>query len=139
MDIQAITYRGRTVAACTRRRFFLSDDIADRDPNDPLVSFVIGMCLYARLVAAGDMPGPYTDDDARAYARDCLIPDELLDRADSTSRASRHGCVSPRTSFDSRGASATFAGWDASATPPAGALHVALVSADGTERALRLA
>jgi hypothetical protein len=47
VDIQAITYRGRTVAACTRRRFFLSDDIADRDPNDPLVSFVIGMCLYA--------------------------------------------------------------------------------------------
>lgn len=82
VDIQAITYRGRTVAACTRRRFFLSDDIADRDPNDPLVSFVIGMCLYAHLVAAGDMPGPYTDDDARAYARDCLIPDELLDRAD---------------------------------------------------------
>jgi hypothetical protein len=40
------------------------------------------MCLYAHLVAAGDMPGPYTDDDARAYARDCLIPDELLDRAD---------------------------------------------------------
>ena len=80
MDIQAITYRGRTVAACTRRRFFLSDDIADRDPNDPLVSFVIGMCLYAHLVAAGDAPGPYTDDAARAYARECLIPDELLDR-----------------------------------------------------------
>jgi hypothetical protein len=80
VDIQAITYCGRTVAACTRRRFFLSDDIADRDPNDPLLSFVIGMCLYAHLVAAGDAPGPYTDDDARAYARDCLIPDELLDR-----------------------------------------------------------
>ena len=82
MDIQAITYRGRTVAACTRRRFFLSDDIADRDPNDPLVSFVIGMCVYAHLVAAGDMPGPYTEADAGAYARDCLIPDELLDRPD---------------------------------------------------------
>ena len=80
MDIQPITYRGRTVAACTRRRFFLSDDIADRDPNDPVVSFVIGMCLYARLIAAGDAPGPYSDDAARAYARECLIPDEVLDR-----------------------------------------------------------
>ena len=82
MDIQAITYRGRTVAACTRRRFFLSDDIADRDPNDPLVSFVIGMCLYAHRVASGDAPGPYASEDARAYARACLIPDELHDRDD---------------------------------------------------------
>ena len=82
MDIQAISYRGRTVAACTRRRFFLSDDIADRDPNDPVVNVVIGMCLYAHLVATGDAPGPYNDDNARAYARGCLIPDELLDRDD---------------------------------------------------------
>jgi hypothetical protein len=82
VDIQAITYRGRTAAACTRRRFFLSDDIADRDPDDPLVSFVIGMCLYAHLVASGDAAGPYTDEAARAYARDSLIPDELLDRDD---------------------------------------------------------
>jgi hypothetical protein len=81
VDIQPITYRGRTVAACTRRRFFLADDIADRDATDPVVGFVIGMCLYAHLVASGDAPAPYTDDDARAYARDCLIPDEVLDRA----------------------------------------------------------
>jgi hypothetical protein len=79
--IQPITYRGRTVAACTRRRFFLADDIADRDVNDPIVSFVIAMCLYAHLVASGDAPAPYTDDDARAYARECLIPEEVLDRA----------------------------------------------------------
>ena len=45
------------------------------------MNFVIGMCLYAHLVASGDARGPHTDDDARAYARDCLIPDELLDRA----------------------------------------------------------
>ena len=38
------------------------------------------MCLYAHLVAAGDVSGPYRDEDACAYARDCLIPDELLDR-----------------------------------------------------------
>ena len=38
------------------------------------------MCLYAHLVASGDTPGPYTDEAARAYARGCLIPDELLDR-----------------------------------------------------------
>jgi hypothetical protein len=47
VDIQPITYRGRTVAACTQRRYFLSDEITDRDPTDPLVSFVIGMCLRA--------------------------------------------------------------------------------------------
>lgn len=31
-------------------------------------------------VANGVLPGPYSDDDARIYARACLIPAELLER-----------------------------------------------------------
>jgi hypothetical protein len=58
MEIQAITYQGRTVAACTRRRFFLSDELDRRAPDDPVVSFVTGMCLYAHLIANGELPGP---------------------------------------------------------------------------------
>jgi hypothetical protein len=69
VDIQPITYRGRTVAACTRRRLFLADDIADRDARDPVVGFVIGMCLYAHLVASRDAPAPHTDDCARVCTR----------------------------------------------------------------------
>ena len=38
------------------------------------------MCAYAGDVARGELPGPYTDTDARRYARACLIPTELLER-----------------------------------------------------------
>jgi hypothetical protein len=31
--------------------------------------------------ARGELPGPYTDADARRYARACLIPAELLERS----------------------------------------------------------
>jgi hypothetical protein len=81
MEIQPISYRGRTVAACTRERFFLSDEIEARPPDDPVLTFVLAMVLYARTVVHGLRPGPYSDDDAVRYARRMLIPAELLDPA----------------------------------------------------------
>jgi hypothetical protein len=80
MEIQPISYRGRTVAACTRERFFLSDEIEARPPDDPLITFVLAMVLYARDIANGLRTGPYSDDDAVRYARRMLIPAELLER-----------------------------------------------------------
>ena len=80
MDIQPITYRGRTLAACTRERIFLADTLERRPPGDPELTFVLYMCVYAGDVARGELPGPYTDADARNYARACLIPAELLER-----------------------------------------------------------
>jgi hypothetical protein len=104
------------------------------------VSFVIGMCLYAHLVAAGDMPGPYTDDDARAYARDCRIPEELLDRADldveSVAAWLRVPADELRLARRERNPSPD--GTRRRRRRPARCTS-RLVSADGTERALRLA
>jgi hypothetical protein len=80
MDIQAITYRGRTVAACTRERILLASALEHRPPGDRELTFVLYMCAYARDVARGMLPGPYTDADARRYARAALIPAELLER-----------------------------------------------------------
>jgi hypothetical protein len=80
MRLQAITYCGRLVAACTRRRFFLADHLERRAPCDPERTFVVLMCAYAGNVLRGELPGPYRDDDARRYARACLIPGELLER-----------------------------------------------------------
>jgi hypothetical protein len=80
MEIQPVSYRGRTVAACTRERFFLSDEIEARPPDDPLLTFVLAMVLYAGAVAHGRQPGPYNDDDAVRHARRMLIPAELLER-----------------------------------------------------------
>ena len=80
MDIQPITYRGRTVAACTRERIFLADALEHRPAGDPELTFVLYTCAYAGDIARGVLPGPYTDADARDYARACLIPAELLER-----------------------------------------------------------
>jgi hypothetical protein len=37
------------------------------------------MCAYARDVLTGELPGPYTDHDARCFARAALVPEELAD------------------------------------------------------------
>ncbi len=91
MTIQPITYRGRTVAAATRSRFFLAEALDQRPTSDPERTFVVFMCAYAGDILSGVLPGPYTDDDARRYARACLVPLELLERAeidiDHTARA----------------------------------------------------
>ena len=79
-QLQIVTYGGKTVAACTAQRFFLTDELAGRPPGDPELTFVVMMCAYAIDVAAGVLPGPYNESDARRYARACLIPDELLER-----------------------------------------------------------
>ena len=80
MDVQPIIYRGRIVAACTRRRFLLADDLEGRPPGDPELVFVVMMCAYASDIARGLLPGPYDAADARRYARAVLIPGELLER-----------------------------------------------------------
>lgn len=80
MTLQPITYGGRTLAAATRSRFFLAEALDERPANDPERTFVIFMCAYAGDVLAGVLPGPYSDEDARRYARGCLVPAELLER-----------------------------------------------------------
>jgi hypothetical protein len=67
MHIQPITYRGRTVAACTRERFFLADELESRPPDNPELTFVLFICTYAGDVLRGDMPCPYTDENTRQY------------------------------------------------------------------------
>jgi hypothetical protein len=41
--VQPITYRGRTVAAATRSRFLLADELDRRAISDPERTFVIFM------------------------------------------------------------------------------------------------
>jgi hypothetical protein len=83
LERQPITFRGRLVAVASSRHFFLCDDLDDRPPGDPELSFVALMALYATDIAAGNLPGPYTDDHARHFARTCLLHPgvgELLER-----------------------------------------------------------
>jgi hypothetical protein len=77
MTVQPITYGGRTLAACTRQRVYLSAELEALEPDHPLHLFVLGMCLYAGEILNGHRPGPYTDHDARAHVRQQLLPREL--------------------------------------------------------------
>jgi len=78
---KAPRYRGRLLAAATAARFYLSDRLEHGDPVER--SFVPLMCAYARDVITGQLPGPYSEDGARRYARYCLLAPgcgELLER-----------------------------------------------------------
>jgi hypothetical protein len=79
MWIQSITYRGRLVAGATERGLFLCGRLASRPVSDPERTFVIYMALFAADVLRGVLPGLYTDERARRYARAALIPGELLE------------------------------------------------------------
>lgn len=78
--LQAITYRGRTAAAASPTRFFLADQLARLPGDHPDVVFVTYMCRCAADILTGRLPGPYTDEKARAYARGALITREHLER-----------------------------------------------------------
>lgn len=78
--LQPVSYRGRLVACATAQRCILCDELARRPVADPERTFVIFMCAYAGDVLRGELPGPYTDHNARTYARAALIPGELLER-----------------------------------------------------------
>jgi hypothetical protein len=80
MWLQPITHRGRLVACATATRIFLAAELERRLPGDPELRFVLLMCCYAQGILTGVLSSSYRDDDARAYARAALIPDELLER-----------------------------------------------------------
>lgn len=79
MTLQTITYRGRVVAVASARRMFLCERLALRPIEDPERTFVIYMAAYAGDVLRGELPGPYSDEHARRYARAALIPEELVE------------------------------------------------------------
>jgi hypothetical protein len=78
--LQPVNYRGRLVACVTARGCILCNELQRRPVGDPERTFVIFMSAYAADVLRGELPGPYTDHNARKYARAALIPGELLER-----------------------------------------------------------
>jgi hypothetical protein len=80
MTLQPITYRGKLVACATGTRCILSGELDSRPAGDSETTFVLYMCAYAGDVLRGELPGPYTDQRAREFARAALIPEELLER-----------------------------------------------------------
>jgi hypothetical protein len=79
-SVQAIHYRGRLVAVATSRQVFLAPEVQALPAGHPHVRMVALMCLYARDVASGDLPGPFDQARAELFARCVLIDDDEFAR-----------------------------------------------------------
>jgi len=75
---ELVFYRGRLAATVTPTTFDLAAWLEDAPAEER--AFVLAMGVYARQVLTGDLPGPFDQGFARLFARDALIPRELLER-----------------------------------------------------------
>lgn len=86
-----IHYRGRLAALADHDRVALANDIQALPDGHPDKRFIAFMCLYARDIHTGALPGPYRDSDAERYARTCLIdtqdPEQLSELTDDQAAA----------------------------------------------------
>jgi hypothetical protein len=64
-----ITHNGRNVATVGATRAHLAPELEQLPDGHPDKRFVAFMCLYALDIAAGELPGPYDQAAAEAYAQ----------------------------------------------------------------------
>ena len=69
---QFIHLDGELVATVGARRFYLTPRVENLRAEDPTARLVTLMCAYALDVEAGRLPGPYSDAQAAAHAREAL-------------------------------------------------------------------
>lgn len=68
-----ISYQRRAAARAGAERFWLAAHIQALPHGHPDKRIVAFMALYARDVLSGELPGPYSDERARTFARLALI------------------------------------------------------------------
>jgi hypothetical protein len=68
-----VSYDHEPVALVNRRHTTLVGHVAQMPAGHPLLRMTTWMALYAKLVTARRLPGPYTDQDAERFARAALI------------------------------------------------------------------
>ncbi|MBA2716454.1 MAG: ImmA/IrrE family metallo-endopeptidase [Propionibacteriales bacterium] len=74
--MQQITYRSSAAAVATRERFWLVDEIDELPNGHPVKAWVTILCVFARDVMAGTIPGPFTQARAERFAREVMLPAE---------------------------------------------------------------
>ena len=75
-DMQQISYANQAAAMAGRERFWLVDELEQLPVEDPVRVWVSWLCLYARDILNGTLPGPYDQQAAERYAREVLMPEE---------------------------------------------------------------
>jgi hypothetical protein len=68
-----ISYQRRAAARVGAERFWLAAHIQALPNGHPVKRVVAFMALYARDVLRGELPGPYSDERARTFARLALV------------------------------------------------------------------
>ncbi len=77
-SLTAIHYQGRPAALAGRTRVWPQPWLCDLPTGHPTRHFVFFMCHYARLITEEQLPGPYTHDQARRFARLALLSDQPI-------------------------------------------------------------
>ncbi|MGI8622655.1 MAG: hypothetical protein ACR2NB_04000 [Solirubrobacteraceae bacterium] len=81
--MQQITYRSSAAAMATRERFWLVDEIGELPDGHPVKAWVAILCVFARDVMVGAIPGPFTQARAERYGREVMLPaEEFIAHAD---------------------------------------------------------
>jgi hypothetical protein len=76
MATTKIRYAGAFAALASPLRVHFAPPLDTAPADDPVRRFVYAMAVCARDVDQGELPGPYADELAEAYARAFLMPDD---------------------------------------------------------------
>ncbi len=78
-----VSYQGEIVAVAGATRAYLVPQLEERGSDDPVVRFVLAMCLYAGRLKKGDAPVAFSDERAEYFARSLLIDDDEFKHLDA--------------------------------------------------------
>jgi hypothetical protein len=85
---ELIQYEGQIAAIATARRAYLAPEIERLPDGHPDKRFVACMVLYAMEVQRGQLPGPFRQDEAEAFALAATTMPEVAERG-ATRRGAR--------------------------------------------------
>src|SRR3954452_1454339 len=71
-----ISYQGRECATVDESGVVMSDAVETFEPEHPVRRWAFCMAMFAHEVLAGRFEQPYSDQRARRFARNALLPDD---------------------------------------------------------------
>lgn len=80
LGYQFVVYREEIVAMVSSAGLHLTAELQARPENDGYRRMALRMAQYALAACRGQLDVPYTDEDARMFARKILLPRELQER-----------------------------------------------------------